>query len=121
MRKYSYNYKFNKPWLFKALERDKNCCQSCKSTKNIIVHHIDESRKNGHKYMNNNLDNLKTLCKVCHAEAHRITLKYNNPRISLIIELRENGLSLGDVGHHIGVSRQRIWQILHRFRPDLTF
>ena len=41
-------------------------CNRCKSTDKIVVHHIDEDRKN------NKVDNLEVLCKKCHQEHHCI-------------------------------------------------
>lgn len=40
-------------------------CSFCGSVKNIVVHHIDENRKN------NNVKNLKVLCASCHTKLHR--------------------------------------------------
>ena len=41
-------------------QRKKSKCQSCGSTKNLMVHHKDGNRKN------NDASNLKTLCWSCH-------------------------------------------------------
>lgn len=38
----------------------KECCENCKSKKNLEVHHIDSNR------YNNEEENLITLCKKCH-------------------------------------------------------
>lgn len=112
MHKYNYNYKFNKLWLFQALKRDQNKCTDCSSSESLIVHHVDESRKNGLKSMNNTLSNLLTLCRACHAKAHRITISFKNPKYTLIKELRGNGLTYQEIGDYIGVSRQRVHQII---------
>lgn len=62
-------------WHTQCLIRDKFTCIKCgqSKTEKLIVHHIDESRKKGLKFMNNNLDNLETLCFQCHAERHGFT------------------------------------------------
>lgn len=39
-------------------------CNRCNSIENLLVHHIDENRKN------NELHNLEVLCKRCHQEHH---------------------------------------------------
>jgi 5-methylcytosine-specific restriction endonuclease McrA len=41
-------------------QKKKGKCQSCGSTKNLMVHHKDGNRKN------NDASNLKTLCWSCH-------------------------------------------------------
>lgn len=52
-----------------ALDRDNNMCTSCFSKQKLVVHHIDDS---GHSdNINNNLDNLITLCRRCHINIHR--------------------------------------------------
>jgi len=43
----------------------KKVCEVCSSEKNLEVHHIDEDRTN------NELSNLKLLCKSCHSKEHR--------------------------------------------------
>lgn len=39
-------------------------CNRCSSSKHLVVHHIDENRRN------NDLTNLEVLCKRCHQEHH---------------------------------------------------
>ena len=41
-----------------------DCCNLCKSKKQLEIHHID------HKYKNNNLDNIIILCQECHGFYH---------------------------------------------------
>jgi len=63
------------------LERDKYKCVKCGSTKNLCIHHLDESGIKGKqvKYKpNNNPNNLITLCKVCHNKEHIFILKTGN-------------------------------------------
>jgi len=52
----------------KALIRDGHACTVCKSTHHIAVHHIDESGNS--ENVNNDLDNLITLCNSCHTKLH---------------------------------------------------
>ena len=61
--------------------------------------------------MNNNLDNLLTLCRYHHAEIHSQTLKFSNPNINLIKELRNQGKTFNFIGKHLGITRQRVHQI----------
>lgn len=39
-------------------------CEICGRTRNLVIHHIDQSRKN------NRLENLIMLCRSCHAQVH---------------------------------------------------
>jgi len=51
----------------RVMERDNFACLDCRKRYpyvNLIVHHIDQDKNN------NVLDNLKTLCRACHARLH---------------------------------------------------
>lgn len=48
----------------KVSERDNNKCKLCGAEESLVVHHIDENKKN------NNMDNLITLCRKCHMSYH---------------------------------------------------
>lgn len=74
------------PYVLETLHRDRDRCLDCGSTGYLIVHHIDESRKTGH--LNNQLDNLVTLCKPCHARRHKQTSNRED-----VIEMREMGMT----------------------------
>jgi 5-methylcytosine-specific restriction endonuclease McrA len=41
-------------------------CERCGSTDSLIIHHVDENRRN------NKPDNLETLCRSCHSKEHNI-------------------------------------------------
>lgn len=56
----------------KMLERDGNKCVICGSTEKLHAHHWDNS--GGTEQVNNELDNLGTVCDVCHYAIHNITL-----------------------------------------------
>jgi DNA-directed RNA polymerase specialized sigma subunit len=114
MRKITYQFKTYHPWAIKALERDHYKCAECGSDNYVIVHHKDESRKKGNKNMNNSLENLITLCKSCHADAHKQTMRFKNPNIQLIIELRSQGKTFQFIADHLGISRQRVHQIYRK-------
>lgn len=58
---------------FIALIRDNFCCKMCKSEKKLNVHHINMDSSD------HRLDNLITLCMLCHRALHR---KYNPPKLS---------------------------------------
>jgi len=104
------------PWIVKAIERDHYRCVKCNSAdvEKLIVHHIDESRKNGFRKMNNNLGNLITLCRSCHAGEHKQTLQFKNPNYQMINELRNQGKSFQQIGDYLGISRQRVHQIVKK-------
>lgn len=55
-----------------VFQRDKKRCQLCGKRKRILaVHHKDFSGDGGTwEYSNNNLDNLMTLCFICHGKIH---------------------------------------------------
>lgn len=96
------------PNVYKALHRDNYKCVDCgkKHGGKIIVHHIDDSRKNGTKNMNNDLSNLVSVCRFCHARRHNQTSDYED-----VLEMREMGMTFQEIGNRIGVTRQRIHQI----------
>ena len=58
-----------------VLQRDNFQCLICKSIKQLIVHHIDMIGRNS-RNPNNDLDNLQTLCKACHAKIHSVNLNW---------------------------------------------
>ena len=49
-------------------------CSTCGSKKNLTVHHKDENP------LNNDLSNLRILCKDCHNKIHGIVLKTKYPK-----------------------------------------
>ena len=51
-----------------VLERDEYKCTKCGRTKNIIIHHLDESGNTDNP--NNDPNNLITLCRSCHMKHH---------------------------------------------------
>jgi 5-methylcytosine-specific restriction endonuclease McrA len=51
----------------KVLERDKNTCQECGSTRRVVPHHYHYAYK-GREL--EHLDCLITLCKDCHTKKH---------------------------------------------------
>lgn len=46
-------------------KRDKFKCQLCGNKNNLVVHHINENKKNS------NINNLITLCRHCHCKIHK--------------------------------------------------
>jgi 5-methylcytosine-specific restriction endonuclease McrA len=62
---------------FQVLERDKYTCQACKKVfpdSQLTVHHDDRLGR-GVENPNNDIDNLITLCRGCHAKEHNKDLK----------------------------------------------
>lgn len=101
------------PWIVKCLIRDGYKCTKCGTSKSLVVHHIDESRKTGN--MNNNLSNLVTLCRKHHAEVHGLIMKKSN-KTDRIFRLKERGLSFAEIGRKIGVTRQRVHKIYQNIK-----
>lgn len=52
-----------------VLKRDNCKCQFCNTSEQLVVHHLDGSGKLDEP--NNEMDNLVTLCKKCHAKLHK--------------------------------------------------
>lgn len=107
-------YKKHMPWIIKARERDGQKCVRCGSTENLVVHHKDGSRKLGLDKMDNSLENLLTVCKPCHAKEHGQVLRFSNPNIKIILELRSQGKTFQKIATYLGLSRQRVHQIIKR-------
>jgi len=61
--------KFTKEIRLAIRERDGFQCQECGNCNNLVIHHIDKNQ------VNNNLNNLKLLCRNCHARLH-LNLQY---------------------------------------------
>lgn len=51
------------------IERDNNCCQECGTKYNLQVHHLTYEN---HGYEHEHPEDLITLCRGCHEEAHSI-------------------------------------------------
>ena len=103
------------PWILRAVDRDFYQCKKCgnKDVEKLVVHHIDGSRKKGHKNINNNLENLITLCKPCHAKMHdQSKSEYDFDKLKLLLK---TGLFYGDIGKGLGISRQRISQLVKKY------
>ncbi len=95
----------------------KDYCEECRAKgerAHLVFHHktTSEYRKMGlATYMNNNKENVVTLCRSCHAYAHGRYIKISQPTIKLITELREQKMTYQQIADYIGISRQRIYQI----------
>lgn len=92
-----------------CLERDNYVCQICGETNpKLHIHHRDNMGRHLTKNPNNDLSNLQTLCAICHQRLHYGVIDKHKE----IIELRNAGLTLQEIGQQFNVSRQRIHQIL---------
>lgn len=127
MNKHQIHYLEHNPYVTETLERDNWSCVNCKrpdlywSLKHLVVHHLDESRKNGWRSMNNDLSNLITLCRPCHAKIHKSTAEDINPgRIKAIKEMRLKGMTLQAIGTKYGLTRERIRQICNTGKPHVV-
>lgn len=103
--RYNHRIKFY-PWILDALIRDGFKCVDCgfDDKYKLLVHHVDNCRKTGK--LNNNIENLVTLCRSCHAKRHKIEEDSRD-----IVELKEMGMSFTQIGEVWGISRQRAHQI----------
>ena len=88
-------------WRKQTLIRDGYKCVLCNSIKRIHVHHKDESRKLGKNKINNNLDNLITLCFVCHLKVHKKVPAFIHTK--KIISLRRIGLSMKEIADDLDI------------------
>ncbi len=54
-----------------VLERDNHTCRNCGSKKLLVVHHIGGNGRGASSVdVNNDIENLVTLCRGCHAAIH---------------------------------------------------
>ena len=104
-----------------VLERDHYSCQLCGKTDKLLVHHHDNKGWGFFNYsysrktpINNNFDNLVTLCPSCHLKIHNHNSKATKIKadIETIRKLRQSGRTYQAIANIFGVSRQRIHQIL---------
>ena len=114
----------------KTLERDNFTCQKCGSKLNVEVHHKDgtgRSQSRQRKEMNNNPDNLITLCHRCHiledlkryggnfhhGENKGGCHKRDERRDNKILEMSKN-LKQIRIVEIFGITKQRVSQIILR-------
>ena len=60
--------------------------------------------------MNNSLDNLVTVCRICHAKRHMLTKTEQRKEV---VQLIDSGVDASLVTTKMGLTRQRVWQIYH--------
>jgi len=60
----NYPGEFRRKLRYLIKERDGFKCSKCGSNERLIVHHKDKNKKNS------SLDNLITMCKICHGRLH---------------------------------------------------
>lgn len=103
-------YSYYTKWCKKCFDRDGYKCIDCgyNNYYGLVVHHLDESRKTGK--LNNELSNLVTLCRSCHAIRHSETEDRSD-----IVRMRNGGLTFREIADMKGVSRQRIHQIYKKY------
>jgi hypothetical protein len=101
------------------LERDNYTCQEC-GKKATDVHHIDGTGSNRPTCkMNNNYDNLVSLCHKCHIIIEYKKKKFSNSnfidvRRNNFIILSANFYSQTELSRIFGLSRQRINEIIKK-------
>jgi hypothetical protein len=57
------------------LERDKNKCRICFSREKLHIHHINRNKEK------NSVDNLITVCSICHMKIHDSAMRTDEPQI----------------------------------------
>ena len=55
---------------YRVLQRDEYECKMCGNKTQLVIHHKECSGKS--EQINNNMDNLVTLCRKCHINIHRL-------------------------------------------------
>lgn len=99
------------PWRVKVIIRDNYRCVDCGvGNEQLVVHHIDGSTRKG----NNDLKNLSTLCKKCHARRHGQTNKSLRDEVRSYYEMSGGKVlhgSLTLLAERHGVTRERIRQL----------
>lgn len=99
-------------WSNTVKERDGYCCQSCgrvrDETTRIVAHHI-VSRDVDPK-LKLSLENGKTLCKSCHGKVHAGPHSFE--RVEAFVSLYKMGYTEEEIGWVVGLSKQRISQLL---------
>jgi len=95
----------------KVITRSGFKCEECGSPDNLVFHHLDGVGFNDVKFgaANNSPENVRLLCRKCHAKAHGFT---DSGRRELARELRVSGYTFEMIGRELGVSRQRAHQLV---------
>ena len=108
-------------WVGATLERDNYKCQECSSTdkSRLLVHHIDNSRKSGK--LNNELNNLITLCYRDHAKVHGYTKSKRNKQ--LYKDYQSGKFRNWELIAKYNISNARLYQIIEveSSRSDKNF
>ena len=77
------NYKSN----YRKWHPEIQCCEICGSQTYLVVHHIDQNRKNNHD------DNLILVCRSCHASVHRLARSLG---IIPVVDRQDDGDDMSD-------------------------
>lgn len=94
------------------LRRDDFVCQKCHAEfglDELVVHHINENP------LNNDKDNLTTLCRRCHALVHVRTSGRRNIELeATIVDLRAMGMTFGEIAERLGCTTQWVNYVYNR-------
>lgn len=93
----------------RVYERDGYACRRCGSTVALVAHHIDWSGQS--ETPNQELDNLLTLCRACHAKEHHAGSKNVKYKDISIDEIRDALAKHGTVtatAEALGVTRKTL-------------
>jgi hypothetical protein len=94
-----------------VLKRDNYTCTICNGLNKsyLSVHHKDGNGR-GSKILNNHMDNLVTVCNVCHAKLHAVKVVYNKPEYrEKVWEMRDK--STREIGRSLGISHTTVRKI----------
>jgi DNA invertase Pin-like site-specific DNA recombinase len=72
----------------------------------LTVYHNDNTCYEGILTLNNDVNNLITLCRPCHSRHHNVTVDRHD-----VQEMVEMGMTYTQTGKILGISRQRVHQI----------
>jgi 5-methylcytosine-specific restriction endonuclease McrA len=96
----------------KVLKRDGYKCTKCGSSKSLVVHHKDEtgiSRVKDTDLINNEFENLITMCRSCHMKLHFPEHKvYKDISKEAIEEALENNISVELAAKSLGITRKTL-------------
>jgi 5-methylcytosine-specific restriction endonuclease McrA len=90
---------------YDVLERDNRECLHCGTTKNLVIHHCDETGQT--ENINNNDNNLITVCRSCH-------IKFYHLKKQLIGKIQNSELSIlrDRIYNYPRQNRNWTWQVL---------
>lgn len=95
------------------LKRDNYKCRFCGSTERLMVHHEDGKGRKQHPrevtyIINNNVNNLITLCSSCHSKLHSTLYSNDEKKIEEVSKMMRLGFSNRKIGRELGMSHPTV-------------